>query len=752
MLHLMMLAMAAALDVSRYVGVALVFALMGTAVLYACRVPMPRRTALLLGAAVTQAVWSIAAAMIVMSGLPLRYAGVPVWLVTLTCAAYGLYVFRRGTWTADQGPDGPQERETTDWILLGLSLVLPFAPMAGYLGSGLTNYHGSGVSDGWAYVAAGQYLWAWPRGTEGGLSPLYEYGSLLSYARNVASGELALLSLVVRPGQAYASAGLFQALTLFALCSGCAAFARARRTPASTAAVYLVLVGASGWVWNLIWANNYDHAIALAFAPALATIIVGVAQPTIGTAAVAGLILAGLTYTYPELAIVIAGSAGLVSLDRLWRTRQLRWGRAAVITSLVWLVLVLPSIGEIVGFFSRQLGTAMGATAAARPGDGMFPGLVNLRTWPASLWGISAERNLVVGLIGQQVAGVALTVLVLIGLWRLLRRREWGSVAAVMVFLAGALLFALHRSYDYGTYKVLLTGWWLIALALAAGWEAAANVRRGRAIVLVAATLAVCMLPASVAARDFLFVWKHVTPPPMGQYRGVADLGRVLAGQPVAIVTGERQATYWAVYFLRDANARIGTYHEYLGDPQIRRNIDHAKLPPWPTVRYVLTDADSRDPAIPMGDGWIAVWRSGVYTLWDTGASGWATITDISHGSWHAKAAPFIRLNHEPLSLTILANHAGQVSFLATYAATPGSPSRARLTIQTPLGTRKIDMTPGDQEVTMAAAEGESVWLLSVTPVDADPPNVPVETDIIRPRVRWHPAAGAASDAVPAIP
>ena len=50
------------------------------------------------------------------------------------------------------------------------------------------------MPDGWTYTALGQYLWQYPRGANGGLAPLYQYGFAFSETRFVASSFLGFLS------------------------------------------------------------------------------------------------------------------------------------------------------------------------------------------------------------------------------------------------------------------------------------------------------------------------------------------------------------------------------------------------------------------------------------------------------------------------------------------------------------------------------------------------------------------------------
>ena len=103
---------------------------------------------------------------------------------------------------------------------------MPLAVMAMDVAAGLSRYIGGPAQDGWSYVAYGQYLWEWPKGTEGGLAPLYQYAAHLSETRFISSAMLAFFSpMTGTDGDTQAAAGAFVAWTLFVFAASCAASA-----------------------------------------------------------------------------------------------------------------------------------------------------------------------------------------------------------------------------------------------------------------------------------------------------------------------------------------------------------------------------------------------------------------------------------------------------------------------------------------------------------------------------------------------
>src|SRR5262249_19121723 len=127
--------------------------------------------------------------------------------------------------------------------------------------------------DGWAYVATGQYLWDYPRGTHAGLSPLYQFADTLAEHRHISFSLLGFFSPLVRAGQTYAVSTLFQAWALFAVTCAVALYWVAGGQRTGRAAAVTVLSTLAGWMTTLVWCNNFDNTLALAYMPALGAVL-----------------------------------------------------------------------------------------------------------------------------------------------------------------------------------------------------------------------------------------------------------------------------------------------------------------------------------------------------------------------------------------------------------------------------------------------------------------------------------------------
>src|SRR5712692_2967442 len=160
--------------------------LAGQGQLWLIGLQVERRAALYLAPVITLVLWTTMLGIGVSLGLPVRQLWLIGWLLTILLAFFGV-----------------QRRDhlflKNEWMLLMITILLPIGLMAPYFWYGLATYLGSPAPDGWSYIASGQYLWQYPRGTEGGLAPLYQYAAHLSGTRFIASALLGFFSPIAGP-------------------------------------------------------------------------------------------------------------------------------------------------------------------------------------------------------------------------------------------------------------------------------------------------------------------------------------------------------------------------------------------------------------------------------------------------------------------------------------------------------------------------------------------------------------------------
>ena len=99
----------------------------------------------------------------------------------------------------------------------------------------------------------------------------------------------------------------------------------------------------SGPILNLVWANNFDHLLAMSVAPAILGLAYMVRWASISDAILFGLFVAAEVYIYPEMAGLFLMPAGLIILVRICRERKPREQLvSATIAATTFVVLVVP--------------------------------------------------------------------------------------------------------------------------------------------------------------------------------------------------------------------------------------------------------------------------------------------------------------------------------------------------------------------------------------------------------------------------
>jgi hypothetical protein len=630
----------------------------------------------LLAPAVVQALLAVSIGATTAARVPVRDLAPVMLLAILVLAAFGYRAARSLAFR----PAG---------ALLALCFALPVVVLLPYFVYGLADYAGSRLPDGWSYAAYGQYLWNYPRGAEGGLAPLYQYSAHLVGTRNVSSALLGFFSLITHPGETQSSSGLFLALTLFTFGSSCAAYAWSRQCTFRETALIVLVSTLSGWMINVVVANNYDNLAALAAFPALAAVASSFRKDGFGPWMVFAAILAGLFYTYPELVALVLPICGLIVVEQMWR-RRIRPGVATVLAGVAFLILTGPYLSTGLRFILSQA-AAVGQTGV-RPGEGYFPGLLTRATQASAFWSLGGETG-VAPYRSIQIAGaVSLFALLASGVVRLVRGREVGLLAALILPLAGAPYMIFVNHYSYGAYKLLVMGWWALMFVTVKGGSP-----RGLGWVI---TIVVCSSIPGVAAARAVRETRMAPAVGMERFREVREAVPLAKGTPIGILVEDWEASQWAVYFLRDAPIQLADTDVYLAMPHVRPLLARAKPFPWSGVRFILTDAVDPGPIVELGD-WTPVWRNTAYTLWDTGERNWAIATEVG-GTIADGTAKGIDVTAGPVSAKVFARRDGCMELAATLANTSQT---ARL--EAPF-TSRVQLRAGENTITIGPVAREA--------------------------------------------
>jgi hypothetical protein len=688
----------------------------GLAILRLLRVSLEQSSALMLAPAVTLAWWSVLLGFGVSCGVPVRILAAPVWAVSVALSAYGIGASARSViWQ--------------HWRLAALTAALPVIALMPYFLVGLADYPGSGLPDGWSYVAFGQYLWTYPNGTEGGLAPLYQYAAHLAHTRRVMGSLLGLLSPFFTTGDTQAPTGLFLAWTLFVFSTSCAFFALSMGLRRLQLATYLTFVVLSGWMANLVWANNYDNALALGFAPVLAGLISRFDLEARGWRVLLGLIAAGLFYVYPELAPVIAAVAVFAGVDR-WRREKTplrRWVLVAATAGALVVALTWPFVPDMVEFIGVQ--TASGLQAAARPGEGTFAGLLTRHFQPSAFWGLGGEFQVERFLPVGNLLGIVLSTLAALGIGTVLRSGHAGIAAWLVLLVTAVLAMIVVAQYPYGAYKLILLSWWVVGLAVVLGietlvalWPSTQYARFAR-VVACAGLIAAALVHTGIRNRlaaDRAGRWT------MADYRRVGAIDDLKLPKKVLIAVDEYIANQWAVYFLRDVPIAIASYRMYMALPHVRPLMERARSIPTEDIGYLLTD-DHPEAVLRYAEAWSVVWAGGPYRLWSPKAEPWSVLVGVSnpYGLQRVGGKPFFWMGPTASTLDVVNSADGVLGLNAVFTPGPsvaGSGSR-RMQVTTTSGySGEVLVDDGERFIQVPVKAGKEQIRMTVLDLPTLPP------------------------------
>ena len=671
------------------------------------------RVSVYLAPVMTLALWSIVLGIGVSIGVPVKRLWVLIWLLTALLALHG-------GWQKDL------RFMDNEWAWLLIVVLLPVGLMAAYFWYGLTTYLGSPLSDGWSYMAYGQYRWEYPRGTEGGLAPLYQYAAHLNRTRFIASATLGFFSpLVASAGDTQAASGYFLAWILFVFASACMFLAVVKGL--SWRLGYVILSGFSGWLLNLLWANNYDNALAISFLPAFA----GVMDLVDSHERRWGVVLAGLSaaalYCYPEMALFILVGAGLLLLQRLSsKSKVIReWLILLLGAAGLAAILVVPFAKDLAWFVMNQLNAAMSLRIAKGAfGELLLPGQRLMAFWGFGrdhFYFVNGDRMSQIWDYSRYLLTLALSVLASLGLFELFRRKAWGLAVTIVMLFSGAMLMIFRAAYPYGAYKFILLNWWGMAWAVVVGadllstWLPEKRYRWGFEIGL--ATLLLLFLFVNgfrVLALDRAISQKSIKP-----FKQVEQIKEIVGDDAVVVAVKNDLANEWAVYFLRDIPIHLAIYRAYMAQRHVVPYMERAAAVHISDAPYVLTDdVDSLNPDPVFFPQTNVLWSGELYSLWQLPRAGWILVNSVrnANGIEDWEGEPGLWLGQGDTEIHLIANRDGRVGLSGHFVPGPSLPETSvrRLMVRTDRGYEKEEtfIREGVDLIFVPVAEGTNTIVL----------------------------------------
>ena len=400
--------------------------------------------------------------------------------------------------------------------------------------------------------------------------------------------------------------------------------------------------------------------------------------PTHGMALV--LCCSAALYCYPE-GFVIGGAIALpIGVWTLYRAARRR--QAIEMAGLIAITILIagPYLPVAFDFFRHQL---IWSQAGTRPGEGYFPGLFHASSFLPAVYALGEEHPYTDVAAWNWILPLVLSALIAIGLWRL-----GTAVPYFVLSLAPFCILAVWQiltRYDYGLYKVLLVGSFLLVPMMAEGLSAAVirmGLRPGRALALGVALI--ILLSAAEREEDHpYFIWRGQGC--VSQVRDLAALRFLSPNKAVVLDIPDVFLQSWAIYYMRDVNTILPSPVGYLAMPNIKPFLARARsVSSLPIVGRLHMGLDRN-----------AVWSDGGLSVVPADMP---QITDISNpnGVEVLGGGQFVWVGPDPLLLDVVVPRKGRyIIKAAQFVPGPSLPGKLMRTIKIDLGSTNFTMDVG---------------------------------------------------------
>jgi hypothetical protein len=461
--------------------------------------------------------------------------------------------------------------------------------------------------DPFFYSAYGQYVADHHRGFAVGLSPIDQYGAVLSWQRFGTASVLSLFSVLFHFTTAEALPA-FAFIVLVNIFSGFVVLGRrfgCNRLFSLAAGLFAVI---GGWTSNALHIGALDNLLFLSLFPFL---VVRVELYRFGskswsTSLGLATLAAAVFYVYPE-GLSIAGVIFLpLFCQSVWFGiyRRGRAWRRYVISGCLVLVLIIPCVRLFFGnIFQHSKGTGMVGV--------IFPGLLSPRFLPA-MFGFGQEYSGTICSPHDLVLPITMLVFIVLGCATWMWHRQKRLIMVFMIFIMMTIWQGLLAKDDYGLYKILFIGSLIWIPALFLGGTAVANFvpRPTRPIVVTLGTI--IFFSGALAQRieqQEKIPFRQLIP--MKWYSDLAGLRHKVGNRPVLLVCDyvfdKENAWFdqdWALFFLRRVSLKVpqffGLDRAYDPDMQLAKSVSEP-------VAFVLVNGPIEG----------AVWKNERFSLFE---------------------------------------------------------------------------------------------------------------------------------------
>jgi hypothetical protein len=543
-----------------------------------------------------------------------------------------------------------------------------------------------------SYAAFGQYVWETARGVSSGLSFVDQYASHLSDARFGGSSLMAILSVIVRPGDPASSMSLFFTICLAAIALSVYCVSQSLGYSRSVSLLAGAIAIGTGWIGDILTLGNIDQLLFIPLLDTWAALMIDSARSeslSNGRVVALALCISAAIYTYPEGFVIGALTVFpiiLYFLYRFYATRQI----PRLLTGLVLLVIVVsPYMPIMLHFIAGQIGSS---TLQLRPGAGAFPGLLNRVRLLPSVFALGEEYGAANFSAWNLLVPVVLIALLGYGIYKVSHFRKLIVLGfSFFVLFCGYQLYAL---YDYGFYKVLSINYYLVATFVAGGVGALASRR-------VFTWLAGLVLIGAIWVELYEDGLHRIKLGCVDQLVDFKTIRFVARERPITVNISDPFTQLWAVYFLKDVPIRLVNRASYLGMPHVLPLLARAKSGAGDPVGELRPGSDVN-----------ALWSNSHFSIGrNRTVQGPVEITAITnaYGVETLDGTNFVWVGPEPLILNVVSEAAGTYRLRASrFLMGPSLPGNSKRRLQIEIGGNKkeIVIDADTKEIPLSLGKG----------------------------------------------
>ena len=532
---------------------------------------------ILLSPALGIAVMSILLAYVVIAGIPLGVTRSYFWAAIIFFIVIGVIKIRS---------------LILEPVILKIFIfagIITLIFIQGYIKFGIFDYLGSPALDGWSYVGFGEYLSRYPKGTEGNLSPIFQYASHLSSTRFIASALLAVLVPPFSSGfDAQTSVGIFVIIAIFSYSLAVANVVIVMVGLEIRHSVYISMIFSTlgGWVPFALHVNNYDNLLALSFCPAIFCLMLINRQAEERSILLPSIFMAAAIFIYPELSPLTIGLVLIVIVEQYLRESNRRFFLIWAVSIVMLTFFILsPYVSDAIYFFYNQLSST--TQMSGRPGEGILPSLLDPISNMGLVFGLSHLKKF------SNLFAVVILIICFFGILVIGNKKRY-SLAVFFLSISVIFLFMIYqKKYDYGGYKILLSGWWVLSVIFGIGSGYLFDCISSQSLYRRYLYKISFLILFTVIISDWtLRLHSWIKSYPNTQILGLRQIKNNLSSidNPVLVSISDPFLNAWMVYYLRDIKAIFTEFHGYMDQVHTRPLMDRSGKFDINDAAFLLTD------------------------------------------------------------------------------------------------------------------------------------------------------------------